>query len=72
MLSEDPNQRQQYVDLFKEDLNDNEKIDAQKKLFELFESFPIFYFNNDSNAAERILDKIQKIMSLKKNLREMN
>ena len=57
-----------FVDIFKGELNTIKGIEFQQNLFELFESFPIFYFNGDFKDAERILEEIQKLLSLKENV----
>ena len=52
----------EFAEMFKAELNSKKGIDFQQNLFELFESFPIFYFNDDLYEAERIIDEIRKLV----------
>ena len=51
-----------FVEVFKAELNSKKGIEFQQNLFQLFESFPIFYFNTDLNEAERIINEIQNLL----------
>ena len=57
----------EFAEMFKAELNSKKGIDFQQNLFELFESFPIFYFNDDLKEAQRIIDEIQKLILSNKN-----
>ena len=59
------------MELFKAELNSKKGIEFQQNLFDLFESFPIFYYNADLNEAERILDKIEKLLMSKENTKTL-
>lgn len=58
---EKPDEKE-FVEVFKAELNSKKGIEFQQNLFQLFESFPIFYFNADLNEAERIINEIQHLL----------